>query len=121
MGVRVGDVKSRRGNAESIPVTDDSAAETVPSDDVSPSDRLPVRSPPSLSVVIPVFNEEENLPELYRRLRTVLDGIGRTSEIIFVDDGSRDRSAAMLREFAARDPSVVAVELVRNFGQHAAV
>src|SRR5947209_2113068 len=52
----------------------------------------------AVSVVIPVYNEEENLAELYRRLRVVLDGLGRPAEIILVDDGSRDRSVAMLRE-----------------------
>src|SRR5256885_1452602 len=72
--------------------------------------------PPWLSVVIPVYNEEDNLPELYRRLRAVLEGVGRPWEIIFVDDGSRDGSVALLRELASRDARVVVVELVRNFG-----
>lgn len=74
-----------------------------------------------LSVVIPVFNEEANLEVLHMRLTTVLEGLGRSSEIVLVDDGSRDRSAELMRELAGRDPRLVVVELARNYGQHAAV
>ncbi|MBN1418530.1 MAG: glycosyltransferase [Planctomycetes bacterium] len=74
-----------------------------------------------LSVVIPVYNEEANLPELHQRLRTALDPLGLVFEIVFVDDGSADGSRAILRRLADEDPRVVAVELNRNYGQHAAI
>ncbi len=76
---------------------------------------------PDVSVVIPVFNEEENLPELFERCLTTCRGTGRRFELIMVDDGSRDGSAAILHHMAAAEPEVVAVILNRNFGQHAAV
>jgi undecaprenyl-phosphate 4-deoxy-4-formamido-L-arabinose transferase len=58
---------------------------------------------PQLSVVIPVFNEEAGLPALFARLYPALDELGAPYEVIFVNDGSRDRSAALLREqFTAR-------------------
>ncbi len=75
----------------------------------------------SISVVIPVFNEEQSLKELYERLIRVLSAMGRSFEIIFVDDGSRDGSADTLREIAQKDSRVKVVSFCRNFGQHAAV
>jgi undecaprenyl-phosphate 4-deoxy-4-formamido-L-arabinose transferase len=77
--------------------------------------------PPYLSVVIPVFNEEENLDGLFERLLPVLRGIGRPFEAIFVDDGSRDRTLEKLEAEARRSPEVVVRSFPRNFGQHAAV
>jgi undecaprenyl-phosphate 4-deoxy-4-formamido-L-arabinose transferase len=75
-----------------------------------------------LSVVIPVFNEEACLPLLFDRLYTALDGLGMRYEVIFVDDGSADRSAALLREQFERRRAVTRVVLLRrNFGQHAAL
>lgn len=76
---------------------------------------------PFLSVVVPVFDEEENLPELHTRLSAVLAGLGHAYELILVNDGSRDRSLALLRGMAASDPHVVVVDFNRNYGQHAAV
>jgi undecaprenyl-phosphate 4-deoxy-4-formamido-L-arabinose transferase len=77
---------------------------------------------PAVSVVIPVFNEEENLPRLLPRLLPVLDGLARTYEVLFVDDGSRDGSLDILKGFAAAHPGKVRVlELARNFGQHPAI
>ncbi|MFQ5829977.1 MAG: glycosyltransferase family 2 protein [Candidatus Methylomirabilia bacterium] len=73
-----------------------------------------------LSVVIPVYNEEENLPLLWPELRQVLDATGLTWEAIFVDDGSRDRSAEIVREFHARDPRARLVRLKANAGETAA-
>lgn len=74
-----------------------------------------------LSVVIPVFNEEQALPELVRRCVAACAGYEKT-EIILVDDGSADRSVACIREAAAQHPGlVVGVFLNRNYGQHAAV
>jgi len=73
-------------------------------------------------VVIPVFNEEENLPALLPRLLPVLDGLGRPYEVLFVDDGSRDESLPILRSFVDAHPGRVRVlELSRNFGQHPAI
>jgi undecaprenyl-phosphate 4-deoxy-4-formamido-L-arabinose transferase len=75
-----------------------------------------------LSVVIPVYNEEEVLPALFARLYPALDALGRSYEIIFVDDGSRDRSVAILREQFERRPEVTRVVLfAANFGQHRAI
>jgi undecaprenyl-phosphate 4-deoxy-4-formamido-L-arabinose transferase len=78
-------------------------------------------SRPDLSVVVPVFNEEPNLDELHRRLTAALSGMGRSYEVIYVDDGSADGSLAKLEGFAQADPRVTAVEFNRNYGQHAAV
>ncbi len=74
-----------------------------------------------LSVVIPVYNESESLAALHVELRAVLDGLGRTSEIIFVDDGSTDASWRRIEELAAGDASVHAIGLRRNFGKSAAL
>jgi dolichol-phosphate mannosyltransferase len=76
---------------------------------------------PEISVVLPVFNEEQNLPVLYERLKAVLDGEGLTYEIVFVDDGSSDGSTAMLWKLAEMDPHVRVVELARNFGHQVAI
>ena len=75
-----------------------------------------------VSVVVPVYNEEANLPALVPRLLAVLGGLGRPVEAVFVDDGSRDRSLEILKEAAASNPGLVkVVELVRNAGQHMAI
>jgi glycosyltransferase involved in cell wall biosynthesis len=76
---------------------------------------------PDLSVVMPVFNEQENLIALHTRLSGVLKQTGLSYEIIFVDDGSRDGSLELLRDFAADDPYVLVVELARNFGHQVAI
>ena len=77
--------------------------------------------PPQVSVVIPVFNEEENLDELHGRLISVLDATGSTYEIVFVDDGSKDRSVAMIKAFHEADARVRLIRLSRNFGHQAAL
>jgi undecaprenyl-phosphate 4-deoxy-4-formamido-L-arabinose transferase len=75
-----------------------------------------------LSVVIPVYNEEAGLAVLFNRLYPALDQLGLRYEIIFINDGSRDRSAAMLREQFERRPDVTRVVLLAgNFGQHMAI
>src|SRR2546428_5380152 len=75
-----------------------------------------------LSVVIPVYNEEAGLPALCGRLYPALDSLGIDYEVIFVNDGSRDRSAALLREQFARRPDATRVILLNgNFGQHMAI
>ena len=76
---------------------------------------------PTLSVVVPVFNEEEVLPEFHRRLSAVLDGLGEDVEIVYVNDGSQDRSTTLLAGLHASDPRVVVVDLSRNFGKEAAM
>jgi len=77
---------------------------------------------PQISVVIPVYNEEAGLQALFDRLYPALDHLGITFEVIFVDDGSRDRSAAMLRDQFTRRPDVTRVILFNaNYGQHMAI
>lgn len=75
----------------------------------------------AVSVVIPVFNEAPTIPSLCERLLPALDALGRSCEVIFVDDGSGDDSLARLRQASAADPRVTVLELSRNAGQHAAV
>src|SRR5512143_2221490 len=77
---------------------------------------------PYVSVVVPVYNEQENLDALFTRLTTVLDGLGKLFEILFTNDGSRDRSGAMLKEYHERRPNQVRViDFNGNFGQHMAI
>jgi undecaprenyl-phosphate 4-deoxy-4-formamido-L-arabinose transferase len=79
-------------------------------------------SPPDLSVVIPVFNEEDGLPALFDRLYPALDALQLSYEVIFINDGSRDRSGALLREqFAARPDVTRVVYFNANYGQHLAI
>ncbi len=73
-----------------------------------------------LSLVIPVYNEEDNLHLLWPEIREVLDPMGLRYEIVFVDDGSRDRSAEVIRGFRERDPRVRLVRLKVNSGETAA-
>ena len=75
-----------------------------------------------LSVVIPVFNEELNLPTLFTRLYPVLDALGQRYEVIFTNDGSQDRSIELLREQYAKRPDVTRViDFNANYGQHMAI
>ncbi len=76
---------------------------------------------PYLSIVVPVYNEQENLLELYTRLRSVLQKSVQSYEIVFVDDGSHDHTIGILQQFAKEDASVVVIELARNFGQQIAI
>ncbi len=81
-----------------------------------------MNAPPRVSVAVPVFNEEENILELVRRIGATLDRIpGGRHQILFVDDGSTDRTRTLLKEAAERDPRIVAVLLSRNFGHQAAL
>jgi glycosyltransferase involved in cell wall biosynthesis len=91
---------------------------------------IPVQSPvgpadggarPDLSVVIPVHNEQDNIERLYEALIRSLDEVGRSYEIIVVDDGSEDETYARLTRLAAEDPRLKLVELRRNYGQTAAL
>ena len=72
---------------------------------------------PEVSIFLPVFNEEPNLRPLQARLDEALQKLGRTAEIIYVDDGSNDGSLNVLRELAAKDPRVRVIALRRNYGQ----
>jgi glycosyltransferase involved in cell wall biosynthesis len=72
---------------------------------------------PDVSVFLPVFNEEPNLRPLHEKLNASLAQLGRSAEIIYVDDGSSDGSLNVLREIAARDPRVRVIALRRNYGQ----
>lgn len=74
-----------------------------------------------ISIVIPVYNEVDALPNLYSGLRNTLSGLPRSAEIVFADDGSKDGSAAVLDGFASADPRVRVVHLRRNYGQTAAL
>ncbi len=74
-----------------------------------------------VSIVIPVFNEEENVPILYEKLKKVLENLNAEYEIIFVDDGSTDRTREILEEIASKDKKVKVVEFARNFGQTSAM
>jgi len=77
--------------------------------------------PPMLSIVVPVYNEEEVLPEFHKRISKVLDQIVESAEILYVNDGSRDRSLAMLCELNETDPRVSLINLSRNFGKEIAL
>jgi glycosyltransferase involved in cell wall biosynthesis len=74
----------------------------------------------TVSVVIPLYNEEENVRELHARLKEVLDTIGTDYEVLFIDDGSTDGTLALLQEIQAQDSRIVVLSLRRNFGQTAA-
>jgi len=74
-----------------------------------------------LSIVIPVYNEEENLAELFKRLSAVQNALPGDSEVIFVDDASSDSTSSILKKFAAGDNRVKAVTFSRNFGHQAAL
>ena len=78
-------------------------------------------SVPELSIVVPLFNEEESLPLLVEKLLLALRPLGRSFELVLVDDGSSDRTADVLRQQAAGAPELVAVLLRRNYGQTAAM
>src|SRR5437773_1100618 len=93
--------------------------ETVPTAPAGAATGLP--GAPAASIVIPVFNEEGGLPQLHARIRGVLDALDRPAEVIYIDDGSSDRSLEELLVIQAEDHRVTVVSLARNAGQHAAV
>ena len=76
---------------------------------------------PKYSLVIPIYNEESTIPALYQRVSAVMDGLDDTSELILVNDGSQDRTLALLRALHDRDNRVVYLSLARNFGHQIAV
>src|SRR3546814_14359154 len=79
------------------------------------------RRPVQLAVLVPVYNERPMLPILHDRLRSVLDGLDISYEILLVDDGSSDGSGQYLAELAAANPNNRAIRLSRNFGKEAAL
>jgi polyisoprenyl-phosphate glycosyltransferase len=76
---------------------------------------------PTISIIAPVYNEEPVLHELHRRIRGVMEGVGEPWELILVDDGSRDHSAAIIAELHMQDPRVKGISFSRNFGFQEAV
>lgn len=76
---------------------------------------------PTLSIVVPCYNEQESIQACHERLTGVLGAPGESYEIVYVDDGSSDNTAALLHEIHLRDPRVVVVQLSRNFGHQPAV
>lgn len=92
--------------------------------DISITAPAPARlvAAPEISIVIPVYNEAQNLPLLFERLVAVADKMGRETEIVFTDDGSKDNSLAILKTFVEKRPDLIrVVEFDRNYGQHMAV
>src|ERR1051325_5657702 len=76
-------------------------------------------SPIQFSIVVPFLNEQENIPPLYMKLTEVMDALGESYELIFVDDGSRDNTFKVLSDIYEHDHRVNIVRLRRNFGQTA--
>jgi glycosyltransferase involved in cell wall biosynthesis len=76
---------------------------------------------PKYSIVVPFQNEEENVTTLYDRVKLVMEQVGEPFEMVFVDDGSRDRTYRLLEEIAAVDSRVLVIKLRRNFGQTSAL
>ncbi len=76
---------------------------------------------PAISIVVPVYNEEESVEPLYHKIRGACSELGSSYEMVFVDDGSRDRTFEILRGIHERDPSVKVVRFRKNFGQTAAM
>ena len=76
---------------------------------------------PKYSLIIPIYNEEETIPELYRRVSAVMDSLDDSVELILINDGSGDRSLKLMRELQERDARVCYISFARNFGHQAAV
>ncbi|WP_430012837.1 glycosyltransferase family 2 protein [Microcystis ichthyoblabe FBCC-A1114] len=76
---------------------------------------------PKYSLIIPIYNEEETIPELYRRVSAVMDSLDDSVELILINDGSRDCSLNLMRELQERDARVCYISFARNFGHQAAV
>jgi glycosyltransferase involved in cell wall biosynthesis len=76
---------------------------------------------PEFSIIIPIYNEQENIHKLYDRLKSVMNGMNVSHEFVFVNDGSRDRSMILIKELAALDNTVHYINLSRNFGHQIAV
>ena len=79
------------------------------------------QTPPNLSIVVPLYNEETNVDALYQRLKAVVDAMGVSYQFVFINDGSRDRTLALVHELSRRDHHVCYIDLSRNFGHQIAV
>lgn len=73
------------------------------------------------SLVIPIYNEEENIPELYRRVSALMDQLDGPAEMVLINDGSRDASLRMIRDLCEKDPRICYLSFARNFGHQTAV
>ena len=101
--------------------TDDARADDTNADDLAAElEQEWGKTPLALSVVIPLYNEEESIPSLYTRLTAALEEYGRPFEAIIIDDGSSDRSFELLADIARKDTRYKIIRLRRNFGQTAA-
>ena len=78
-------------------------------------------APVTLSIIVPIYNEEAVIPELYKRITGVMDEIGASWELVCINDGSRDRSVEMLLELRRADPRIKLVDFSRNFGHQIAI
>jgi dolichol-phosphate mannosyltransferase len=76
---------------------------------------------PVYSLIIPIYNEEENITELYRRVRSVIDRLEQSVELIFINDGSRDHSLKLIQNLQKKDDRICYLSLARNFGHQIAV
>ena len=88
--------------------------------DTSANLLFPPAPPPKISIVIPLYNEEESIPSLVKALDAAIANYGQPAEVIIVDDGSRDKSFQLLKEYAAGDTRYTVIRFRRNFGQTAA-
>lgn len=88
-------------------------------DTASYDPKMPTR--PTFSVVVPIWNEEQVIPELYRRIVSMMDSTNETWELVCVDDGSRDRSLSLLLDLHAKDPRVKVLQFSRNFSHQIAI
>ena len=86
-----------------------------------PANYAETENTPELSLFLPVLNEEDNLRPMHAKIREALDSLGKTAEVIYVDDGSTDKSLPILKEIAAQDERVRVISLRRNYGQTAAM
>jgi glycosyltransferase involved in cell wall biosynthesis len=93
----------------------------TPDSDGDYGDAARAEASPQISVVIPVYNEEPNIQPLYEKLHAALEQLNLSYEVLYVDDGSRDRSFELLAAIAEQDPTVKLVRFRRNFGQTAAM
>jgi glycosyltransferase involved in cell wall biosynthesis len=85
------------------------------------ANHIEIQNTPELSLFLPVLNEEDNLRPMHAKIQEALNSLGKTAEVIYVDDGSTDKSLAILREVAAADSRVRVISLRRNYGQTAAM
>jgi glycosyltransferase involved in cell wall biosynthesis len=88
---------------------------------IKTEDKKDAAAAPEISLFLPVYDEEENLRPMHAKIQSALDTLGKTAEVIYVDDGSADRSLEVLKEIAAADPRVRVISLRRNYGQTAAM